>query len=102
MAFEEAEQINNRIKHLKEYLQKSTIINPKLGNLEVFGYYEEQTKAYVNYLSVSEGTIIKTKTFTIKKALDEPKEEILLKVIIDCLGNEFDQKNTIASIQIRK
>lgn len=100
MAFEEAEQINNRIKHLKEYLQKSTIINPKLGNLEVFGYYEEQTKAYVNYLSVSEGTIIKTKTFTIKKALDEPKEEILLKVIIDCLGNEFDQKTLLLQFKL--
>lgn len=100
LAFEEAAQINTRIIHLKDYLKKSTIINPKLGDQEVYGYYEENDKAYVNYLSVVEGTIVKTKTYTIKKNLEETKEEILLKVIIDSLGEQFDQKSLIIQFQI--
>ena len=100
LAFEEAAQINTRIIHLKDYLKKSTIINPKLGDQEVYGYYEENDKAYVNYLSVVEGTIIKTKTYSIKKNLEETKEEILLKVIIDSLGEQFDQKSLILQFQI--
>lgn len=100
MAYEEAEQIHKRITNLKEYLEKSTIVNAKLGNLDVFGLHETTEKTFVNYISVSEGTIIKTKTFTIKSNLEETKEEILLKVILECLGVDFEEKELILPFKI--
>ena len=48
-----------------------------LGTMDVFSILEEDETAYVNYLSVSNGTIVLTKTITLTKKLDEPAAEVL-------------------------
>ncbi|MEO6733267.1 MAG: excinuclease ABC subunit UvrC [Ferruginibacter sp.] len=77
LEFEKAEVIKKKLDHLQLYKAKSTIVNERIGTVDVFSISEEGDTAYVNYLAVSNGTIILTKTITLKKKLDEPATEVL-------------------------
>lgn len=77
MEFEKAEIIKKKLEYLQEYKAKSSVVNERMGTVDVFSILEENETAYVNYLSVSNGTIVLTKTITLTKKLDETAEEVL-------------------------
>lgn len=77
MQFEKAELFRKKIEHLQQYKAKSTIVNDRLGTLDVFSILQEGNIAYVNYLMVENGTIVQTQTITLEKKLEETEEEIL-------------------------
>ncbi|MFT3949008.1 MAG: excinuclease ABC subunit UvrC [Agriterribacter sp.] len=77
MEFEKAEILKKKIEHLQQYQAKSTVVNNKLGNLDVFSIIQEGDTAYVNYLMVQNGTIVQTHTLTLEKKLEETTEDIL-------------------------
>lgn len=77
LAFEKAEQTKKKLDYLQEYKSKSTVVNERLGTLDVFSILEEDDIAYVNYLAVNNGAIILTQTITLNKKLDEPAAEVL-------------------------
>lgn len=77
LEFEKAELIKKKLDYLQEYKSKSAVVNEKLGTVDVFSILEEGDTAYVNYLSVSNGTIVQTKTITLTKKLDETAGEVL-------------------------
>lgn len=85
LRFEDAEKWKNKIESLKEYMELTSVVNPGLGNFHVFGYYEDEKRAYVNYLYVYDGTIVKAKNTTIQRKLDEPKEYLLEQAVLDVL-----------------
>jgi excinuclease ABC subunit C len=88
LAFEKAELAKQKLIALQDYIQHSTVVNPGMGNFHVFGYEEEDTKAFIHYFYVYQGTIIRTKNYTVTKALDEEKSYILSYVILDMIGND--------------
>ncbi|MBC7889394.1 MAG: excinuclease ABC subunit C [Ferruginibacter sp.] len=77
LEFEKAEVIKKKLDHLQIYKARSTIVNERTGTVDVFSILEEGDTAYVNYLAVNNGTIVLTKTITLKKKLDEPAAEVL-------------------------
>lgn len=77
LEFEKAEIIKKKLDHLQNYKAKSTIVNERIGTVDVFSILEEGDIAYVNYLAVNNGSIVLTKTITLKKKLDEPAVEVL-------------------------
>jgi len=77
LEFEKAEIIRKKLDHVQVYKAKSTIVNERTGTVDVFSILEEGDTAYVNYLAVNNGTIVLTKTITLKKKLDEPAAEVL-------------------------
>ena len=77
LEFEKAEVIKKKLVHLQNYKAKSTIVNERTGTVDVFSILEEGDTAYVNYLAVSNGSIVLTKTITLNKKLDEPAAEVL-------------------------
>ena len=77
LQFEKAEIVKKKLDHLQTYKAKSTIVNERTGTVDVFSILEEGDTAYVNYLAVNNGTIVLTKTITLKKKLDEPASEVL-------------------------
>lgn len=95
LEFEKAEIIKIKIESLKEYISTSTITNPNLGNLHVFGFLEDDDKAYVHYMYVHEGTIIKTKNFLCKRNLDETKEDVLSFALLNTIDAEENSDATI-------
>ncbi|MCU0380023.1 MAG: excinuclease ABC subunit UvrC [Chitinophagaceae bacterium] len=81
MAFEKAAQVKKKIEHLEQYQSSSPIINPRLGDLDVFNLAEDGEDAFVNYLMVRNGTITDTRTLAITRKLDESAEEVMALTI---------------------
>ncbi len=83
MHFEEAQKIKEKIEVLENYQSRSTIVNPKITNVDVFSIVSDESAAYVNFLQISHGSIIRSHTMEIKKKLDESDEELLELAIIE-------------------
>ena len=83
MHFEEAQKIKEKIEVLENYQSRSTIVNPKITNIDVFSIVSDESAAFVNFLQISHGSIIRSHTMEIKKKLDEPDEELLELAIIE-------------------
>ena len=87
MEFEKAEFIRKKIEHLQNYQSRSRVVNEHVGNVDVFSILKDGDSAYVNYLMVSNGTIVLTKTITLEQKLDETPEEVLLFSIAQLRSN---------------
>jgi excinuclease ABC subunit C len=83
LRFEEAQKIKEKIEVLENYQSRSTIVNPKITNIDVFSIVSDESAAYVNFLQISHGSIIRSHTLEIKKKLDESDEELLELAIIE-------------------
>ena len=83
MRFEEAQMIKDKIDVLENYQVKSTIVNPKINNVDVFSIVSDEAFAYVNFLQLSHGSITRSHTLEIKKKLDETDEELLQLAIVE-------------------
>lgn len=77
MQFEEAQKIKDKIEVLENYQAKSTVVNPKISNVDVFSIVSDESYGYVNFLQVSYGAIIRSHTVEMKKKLDETDAELL-------------------------
>ncbi len=100
LEFEEAEIIKIKLQSLKEYVTDSTVVNPGLGNFHVFGFTEDEKKAYINYMYVYEGTVIKTKAITLQKNLEESKEELMQFAIVDTIGNTIEKAEALLPFDV--
>ncbi|MBP6871303.1 MAG: excinuclease ABC subunit UvrC [Bacteroidales bacterium] len=81
--FEKAQAVKEKISLLERYQAKSTIVNPKLGEMDVFSIADGEEEAYVNYMKVANGAVIQAHTVELKKKLDESLEELLTYVVFD-------------------
>lgn len=75
--FENAQLVKEKIQSLENYQSKSTVVNPKIGNVDVFSIISDEKNAYVNFLKIIDGAIVQTYTQEVKKNLDETDDEIL-------------------------
>jgi excinuclease ABC subunit C len=77
MEFEEAQKIKSKIEVLENYQAKSTVVNPKINNVDVFSIVSDEGYGYVNFLQLSHGAIIRSHTIEMKKKLNESDRELL-------------------------
>ena len=83
MEFEKAQEIKEKLASLENYQSKSTIVNPKISNVDVFTIVSDESYGYVNFLQISYGSITRSHTLEIKKKLDESDLDLLSLAIID-------------------
>jgi excinuclease ABC subunit C len=83
MHFEAAQKIKEKIEVLENYQSRSTILNPKISNIDVFSIISDESMAYVNFLQISHGAIIRSFTLELKKKLDETDEELLELAVVE-------------------
>lgn len=83
MHYEEAQVIKEKIEVLENYQAKSTIVNPKINDVDVFSIISDESFAYINFLQLSHGAIIRSHTMEIKKKLDETDKHLLQLGIIE-------------------
>jgi len=83
LQFEDAQRIKEKIDVLENYQAKSTVVNPKINNVDVFSIVSDETYAYVNFLQISFGSIIRSHTLEMKKKLEETDEELLPMAVIE-------------------
>jgi excinuclease ABC subunit C len=89
MQFEDAQRIKEKINTLEKYQAKSTVVNPKINNVDVFSVVSDEGYGYVNFLQLSHGAIIRSHTIEMKKKLDETDQE-LLELGITEIRQRFD------------
>ena len=83
LEFEDAQRIKDKIHILENYQAKSTVVNPKISNVDVFSIISDESYGYVNFLQLSYGSIIRSHTLEIKKKLDETDAELLSLAITE-------------------
>ena len=83
MEFEDAQRIKIKIDVLENYQSKSTVVNPRISNVDVFSVVTDEGYGYVNFLQLSHGAIIRSHTIEMKKKLDESDRELLELGIIE-------------------
>ena len=90
--FEDAQRIKEKIDVLENYQAKSTVVNPKINNVDVFSIVSDESYAYVNFLQISFGSIIRSHTLEIKKKLEESDKELLPMAIVE-LRQRFNSQS---------
>ena len=83
MEFEKAQSVKQKIQLLKNYQSKSTIVNPKINDVDVFTIISDKKTAFVNYLKINSGAIIQAHTLELKKQLNEEEKNLLLLAIVE-------------------
>jgi excinuclease ABC subunit C len=81
--FEEAALIKNKISSLEKYRAKSTVVSPTIHEVDVITLEDDENRAFVNYLMISNGAIIHGHTVEVKKKLEESSAEILAFVLTE-------------------
>lgn len=88
MKFEKAEVMRQKIDSLQYYQSKSTVVNPRLDNVDVASILSDEKQAFVNYMMISNGSIIYAKTLQVEKKLEEQDDEIL-SLALDRMRDTF-------------
>ena len=83
MEFEKAQTVKEKIESLTNYQAKSTIVNSKINNVDVFSIISDESYGYINFIQVSHGAIVRSHTLEIKKKLDESDATLLQLGIIE-------------------
>ena len=83
MEFEKAQSVKEKIDLLNNYQAKSSIVNPKINDVDVFTMLSDKDTAFVNYLKINSGAIIQAHTLELNKKLNETEGELLQLAIIE-------------------
>ncbi|MEE4115480.1 MAG: excinuclease ABC subunit UvrC [Marinilabiliaceae bacterium] len=95
LKFEEAQVIKEKLEVLDKYRSRSTVVNPRINNADVFASVEGGGSVFVNYIKIIKGAVIQTQTLELKKRIDESLEELMSLAI-----TELRQRNNSLSKEI--
>jgi len=88
LKFEKAQIIKKKIEALQHYQSKSIVVNPRLANVDVACILSDENHFYVNYMMVSNGSIVHSNTLQIVKKLEEEEKDVL-SLALDTLMEKY-------------
>ncbi len=77
MKYEEAALVKEKYDLIEKFRSKTVITNTNIGEIDVFGYTEDQDRVFISILHINHGSIVQGQTVEYRKQMDESKEEIL-------------------------
>ena len=77
MEYEKAQECKEKLVLIEKFCSKTVISNTHLGEIDVFGYDEQNNEVYIAMLHVHNGSIVQGQTIEYRRQMNEPKEEIL-------------------------
>lgn len=86
--YEEAQVIKEKLGILEKYQSRSTVVNPKIKDVDVIGYTEEGDQVFVNYLRIIRGAVIQTYTLEMKRRIEDSLNDVIALAI-----NELRQRH---------
>jgi len=92
MKYEKAAQIKEQLELVDKFCSKTVISNTHIGEMDVFGYDEQEQNVYISILHILNGSIVGGQTIEYKKQLDEQKEEILAMGMME-LRSQLNSKS---------
>jgi excinuclease ABC subunit C len=93
LEFEKAQNVKEKMELLDKYRSKSTIVNPRISNVDVCSIIDEDEVAWINYLRVVQGAVIQSHSVEIKRKLEETQQELLMLALLD-FRQRFDSEST--------
>lgn len=81
--FEDAQVLKEKISALEKYSSKSTVVNTRITDVDVYSIDSVEKFAVVNYLKIINGAIVQTYAMEIKKMLDESIDDLLVYAIAE-------------------
>lgn len=81
--FEEAGRVNEQLEMLKRFQAKSTIVNNRIRDLDVFSIVSDEKAGFVNFLKIVRGAVIQAHSMELKKRLGEDDDELLSMAIVE-------------------
>ena len=81
--YEEAQKQKSKIEILTNYQSKSAVVSATISNVDVCSVISDEQTAYVNYLHVAYGSIVRFHNMEIKKKLEESDEDVLRVVVVE-------------------
>ncbi|MEL6674062.1 MAG: excinuclease ABC subunit UvrC [Bacteroidota bacterium] len=100
--FEKAEFYKRRLAKVKAYKRRSTVVSEKIKDLDVLTISTEEHLAVVNHFKVTDGAIVQTHAWEMKRTLQEEDDEILGATIAKLMveGNEL-QGEIVTNIPVQ-
>ena len=95
LEFEIAQRYKEKLELLEKFQLRSTVVNPKLTNLDVIAIVSSEQSAYVNYMQVANGAIVMARTVELKKKLGEPDQEVIRYAAVHLRDAHDSRNNTI-------
>jgi len=81
--FELAQRMKERLELLEKFQAKTTIVNPRITDLDVCCINSDEKYAFINYLRIKNGALETSQTTQVTKRLDEEDPEILANVLFE-------------------
>lgn len=89
--FEQAQACKEKLDYLEKYQAKSTVLNPNVGEVDVYSVIDDVEYGYVNFLMVREGAVLQSYTLELKKKMEESPAE-MLELAIPEIRLRFDSE----------
>lgn len=83
LQFELAQELKEKIDTLKDYRGRSAVVNPTIGNVDVFSVASDLHTGFVNYMKVVDGAVIQSHTMTYKLGIEATDAELLTQGIAE-------------------
>jgi excinuclease ABC subunit C len=83
LEFEAAEEYRQKIERLESYRAKSIVVNPDIGDVDIYGLVSDTASTYVNYMRVIDGAVVHGITIELKRRLEETDVEMLQLAIAE-------------------
>lgn len=81
-AYEAAQEIKEKFETLQRFQTKSTIVSPKIHEVDVLTMVEDGNSRFVNYLNIISGAIVHGLTIEVKTSLGETDEQVMNYVLL--------------------
>lgn len=98
--YEEAEKFKQRLHLLENYQNKSTVVNPRINDVDVLNIHDQSKHVYINYMRVSGGIIVQSKNFELKRKMDESIDELLEKVYAEVSSFNHDTEEILVPVEL--
>lgn len=92
LKFEEAQLIKEKYDLVEKYRAKSVIVSSHITDIDVYAIHRDETSAYINYLHLSNGSIVQCLTLEYNVKLQETDEELLSMAIAEIIA-KFGRKS---------
>ena len=83
LEFEEAAELKEKIARLEHYRSKSIVVNPDIGDVDIFGLAGDTGSTYVNYMRVIDGAVVHGITIELKRRIATSDAEVLQLAIAE-------------------
>ena len=87
--YEEAGKYKQKLDVLTNYQSRSTVVNPRINDVDVYNIAQNDRYAYINYLRIARGIIIQSRNMELKKKMNESTELLLETALGDIKNSDM-------------